>query len=123
MDISSWKSRPKRLIKLATVDRNTLICHTWNVTDPVAAARGALDRAEAAMMKKREELATAIANAVRDGEKLSHVAAKARYTREHVRRIARAHGIEDTTGREPPPPSMRVRMRAAERDAAEGQQD
>ena len=89
-------------MKMATVDRNTLICHTWDVTDPVAHARTALDRAEAAMAKRREELAEAVAEAVRGGEKLSHVAARARYTREHIRRIARAYGIEDTTGREPP---------------------
>ena len=97
------------------MDRDTLICNTWDVTDPVAAARAALDRAEAAVIKRRDDLATAIADAVREGEKLSKVAAKARYTREHVRRIARAHGIEDTTGREPPPPSARVRERAAAR--------
>jgi DNA-binding phage protein len=111
MDISSRTLHQARLIKVATVDRHTLICDTWDVTDPVAAARAALDRAEAVVAKRRDELANAIADDVRRGEKLSRVAAKARYTREHVRRIARAHGIEDTTGREPPPPSARVRAR------------
>lgn len=112
MEISSRTFQHARLIKVATVDRHTLICNTWGMTDPVAAARAALDKAEAVVVKRRDELAAAIAEAVRDGEKLSHVAAKAGYTREHVRRIARAHGIEDTTGREPPPPSQRVAMRA-----------
>lgn len=78
------------------------------MTDPVTEARRALDRAEATVERRREDLAARIADAVRAGEKLSKVAVRARYTREHVRRIVRAHGIEDTTGREPPP----VRTRA-----------
>jgi len=45
-----------------------------------------------------------VAEAVARGEKLSHVGARAGYTPEHVRRIARAHGVKDTTGRIPPPP-------------------
>ncbi|MEU7980499.1 hypothetical protein AB0B63_18445 [Micromonospora sp. NPDC049081] len=79
--------------------------------DPVLRARAALDRAEATVKRRRDELAAEVAEAVRRGEKLSHVGAKARYTPEHVRRIARAHGIEDTTGREPPPP-RRTRAKA-----------
>lgn len=79
------------------------IWHTVGVTDAVTRARAALDRAEAAVERRRDELAEAIAEEVRAGAKLSHVAAKAKYTREHVRRIVRAHGIEDTSGREPPP--------------------
>ncbi|MER7166990.1 hypothetical protein ABT336_13110 [Micromonospora sp. NPDC000207] len=81
--------------------------------DPVLRARAALDRAEATFKRRRDELATEVAEAVRRGEKLSHVGAKARYTPEHVRRIARAHGIEDSTGREPPPPR---RSRATSED-------
>lgn len=84
-------------------DRDTIVCDTWDVTDPVSQARAALDRAEKAVLKRREELAKAVAEAVSRGEKLSHVGVKARYTPEHVRRIARAHGVEDTTGRIPPP--------------------
>ena len=89
-------------MKVATVDRHTLICHTWYMDDPVAQARAAMERAEALLKRRQQELAERIAEAVRAGEKLSHVAARAKYTREHIRRIARAHGIEDTTGREPP---------------------
>lgn len=70
--------------------------------DPVTRARAALDRAERAVERRREELTAAIADAVRSGEKLSKVAVRARYTREHVRRVARAAGIEPTVDREPP---------------------
>ncbi len=119
MEISSRRSHPTRLIKVATLDRDTLICDTWDVTDPVAAARAALDRAEAVVVKRREELVALVVEQVRDGAKLSHVAAKAGYTREHVRRLARAHGIEDTTGREPPPPSAKVRARQVDRVQSE----
>jgi hypothetical protein len=99
-------SRPwhHRFTKMQTVDRDTLISYTWCVVDPVTQARIALRRAEATLKRRQEELAAAIAEAVRNGEKLSHVAARAGYTREHVRRLVRAAGIEDTTGREPPPP-------------------
>lgn len=79
------------------------IWHTDRMSDAVSRARAALDRAEALVELRRDELAAAIAEEVRGGAKLSHVAARAKYTREHVRRIVRAHGIEDTTGREPPP--------------------
>ncbi|MFB6392602.1 hypothetical protein AAFH96_05720 [Polymorphospora sp. 2-325] len=89
-------------MKVRGVDRDTVICDTWDVTDPVVRAKAALDRAEATVKRRREELAKEVAEAVRRGEKLSHVGAKAGYTPEHVRRIARAHGVEDKTGREPP---------------------
>lgn len=90
------------------VDRDTLICDTWDVTDPVQQARAALTRAEKAVERKREELAKAVAEAVARGEKLSHVGAKAGYTPEHVRRIARAHGVESTIDRTPPPPRRKA---------------
>lgn len=86
------------------MDRDKLICHTEGVTDPVTQALAALKRAEALVKQRREELAQAVADAVRNGEKLSHVGKRAGYTPEHVRRIARAHGVKDTTGRQPPPP-------------------
>lgn len=92
---------------MAPMNGHTLICHT----DPVAtelpeellAAARAHTRAEEMLKRRREELALAIANAVRDGAKLSHVARAAGYTPEHVRRIARAHGVEGDPSRIPPP--------------------
>jgi hypothetical protein len=102
MQVPIWRSRPELATDMAIVDRDWLICDTWAMDDPVSRARAALDRAEAAVIRRREELAKAVADAVRDGEKLSRVGVRARYTPEHVRRIARAHGIEDTSGREPP---------------------
>jgi acyl-CoA reductase-like NAD-dependent aldehyde dehydrogenase len=98
-----WRSRPGLSIKVRGADRDTVICDTWDVTDPVSQARAALDRAQKTLERRREELAVAVAEAVGRGEKLSHVGVKARYTPEHVRRIAREHGIQDTTGRIPPP--------------------
>lgn len=92
----------RRFMKMQTVDRHTLISYAWYMDDPVAQARAALDRAEVLVRRRRQELAERLADAVRSGEKLSKVALRAKYTREQVRRIARAHGIEDTTGREPP---------------------
>lgn len=104
MRVPIWRSRPVLSIKVRGEDRDTLICDTWDVTDPVAQAKAALTRAEKAVVRRREELAKAVAEAVARGERLSHVGARAGYTPEHVRRIARAHGVEDTTGRIPPPP-------------------
>lgn len=95
------------LMRVAHVDRHTHVWHTDPMTDAVTQARTALDRAETLVERRRQELAAAIANQVRDGAKLSHVAKKARYTPEHVRRICRAHGVESTIDRKPPPPRGR----------------
>lgn len=51
-------------------------------------------RAEAAADKARTELADAIADALREGMKPTDVVKATGYTREHVRRIAREHGVE-----------------------------
>jgi acyl-CoA reductase-like NAD-dependent aldehyde dehydrogenase len=107
MNIPSSKLRHWRSIWAAHVDCDMGIWHTDPMSDAVIRARAALDRAEAAVERRREELAAAIAEEVRDGAKLSHVAAKAKYTREHVRRIARAHGVESAIDREPPPGRIR----------------
>jgi acyl-CoA reductase-like NAD-dependent aldehyde dehydrogenase len=107
MQVPIWRSRHGLSIKVRGADRDTLICDTWDVTDPVQQARAALKRAEKTVERRREELAKAVAEAVARGEKLSHVGAKAGYTPEHVRRIARAHGVEDTTGRKPPQARVR----------------
>lgn len=104
MNVPTIMSRRGHSIKMRRAGRGTVICQTGSVTDPVTAARAALDRAEATVTRRRDELAHAIADAIRAGERLSHVGRRAKYTPEHIRRIARAHGIEDTTGREPPAP-------------------
>jgi DNA-binding phage protein len=98
------------------------VWHTVGVDDPVTQARAAaraqalervgearaaMERAEQVVTDCRAELTQAIADAVRGGEKLSKVAVKAGYTREHVRRVVRAEGIADVSGREPPPPRWR----------------
>lgn len=90
-------------MEMPTLDWDLLIWDTHDMTDdPVTRARAALDRAERTVERRREELAEAIADAVRTGEKLSKVAVRAKYTRETVRRIVRAAGIEPAVDREPP---------------------
>lgn len=114
MQVPIWRSRHGLSIKVRGVDRDTLICDTWDVTDPVEQARAALKRAEKVVERKREELAKAVAEAVERGERLSHVGVKAGYTPEHVRRIARAHGVKDTTGRIPPPARIKSSSESAQ---------
>lgn len=76
--------------------------------DEVAAARAVLDRdgdaLEAARQRARDVIAAreihrqdlhaAIVKALREGARVTAVAAAAGYTREQVRRVARAGGIE-----------------------------
>lgn len=50
-------------------------------------------RAEKRLDDVRDELAEAIADALRAGMKQSEVERRTPYQREHIRRIARAHGI------------------------------
>lgn len=103
MSVATLQAQPPSLTRVTPVDRDMLIWDTPDMADDsVTRARAALDRAERALERRREELAEAIAEAVRGGEKLSKVAVRAKYTREHVRRIARAAGIEPTVDREPP---------------------
>jgi hypothetical protein len=88
------------------MDCDTLICETDRMaTDPsdefLAAAR-AYVRAVEALERRRKELAPLVAEEVRRGVKLSRVGRETGYTPEHVRRIARAHGVEATIDREPP---------------------
>lgn len=74
----------------------------------VADARAALDRAEAAVVAKREALIDRMADAARAGELISRIALKAKYEREHVRRLVRRRGVEPKQpDREPPPPRRR----------------
>lgn len=58
------------------------------------AAVRAKNSAEAAAEKARNELAVAIADALRDGMRPVEVIKETDYTREHIRRIARKHEVE-----------------------------
>lgn len=94
------------------MDRDLLIRHTEQVpaiqpSEEFKAAARAKVLAEEKLERRRKELAPLIASEVARGVKLSHVAKEANYTPEHVRRIARAHEVEATVHREPPPPRRR----------------
>jgi len=75
------------------------VCHTWPVSnDPVAAAVRAYRRAEAALDKRRRELADAIGHAVLvGGRRQSEIVRITGYTREHVRRICRDYAERHPT--------------------------
>lgn len=59
-------------------------------------------RAVEEVERLRKELAPLAAKEVARGVKLSRVGREARYTPEHVRRIAREHGVEAAIKRIPP---------------------
>lgn len=88
------------------MDCDTLICETDRVptepTDEFLAAARAYVRAVEALERRRKELAPLVAAEVARGVKLSRVGRETGYTPEHVRRIARAHGVEATVDRTPP---------------------
>lgn len=91
------------------MDCDTLICQTESVpainpSDDFKAAATAKVRAEELLERRREVLLPLIAAEVARGVKLATLARMAGYTPEHVRRIARAHGVDATVDREPPPP-------------------
>lgn len=93
-------------VTVGTMDCDTLICETDRMaTDPsdefLAAAR-AYAQAVRALERRRAELAPLIAAEVARGVKLSRVGRETGYTPEHVRRIARAHGVEAAVDRTPP---------------------
>jgi hypothetical protein len=91
------------------MNRHTVVCKTGRMAkdlDPsprLAAAVTAHNAAKAALKAAKEELALAIADELRAGAKIAPVARYADYVPEHVRRIARAHGIEGDPSRVPPP--------------------
>lgn len=82
-------------------------CHTGGMALELSpeykAAASEYIAAVAALEAAREKLAPLVAAEVARGAKLSHVAKAAGYTPEHVRRIARAHGVEGDPSRVPPP--------------------
>lgn len=98
---------------------DTLIRHTGAVArdfQPSPHLRDAIaahERAKKALKTAKERLAEAVAEEVRSGAKLTDVAKEAKYTPEHVRRLARAHGVEGDPSRIPPPVPPRRRPKEA----------
>lgn len=94
---------------LTLMNRHTRVCKTGGMArdlDPsprLKAADAEHRRAIAALKAAKAELALAIAEEVRGGAKIAAVARYVAYVPEHVRRIARAHGIEGDPSRVPPP--------------------
>lgn len=81
------------------------ICETCVMTDdPLADALRAFRRAEAALDKRRAELADAIGDAVYGrGVRQADVARQTGYTREHIRRICKDY-VDRQISRETPAP-------------------
>lgn len=74
------------------------MCHTVPMADnALAQAVRAHNAALAAVVTSRERLYAAIADAARDGMRQSDIVDVTGYTREQVRRICRAAGIEGKT--------------------------
>ncbi len=100
---------------MAPMRGDTLIRHTGAVArdfKPSPRLQDAIqahERAKKTLKAAKERLAEAVADEVRDGAKLSDVAKAAKYTPEHVRRLARAHGVEGDPSRIPPPAPPRRR--------------
>lgn len=88
---------------------NVAVAREYEPTQPLRDAIRAHERAKKALKTAKEQLAKRAAEEVRDGAKLSDVAKATGYTPEHVRRIARAHGVEGDPSRIPPPPPPRRR--------------
>lgn len=86
---------------------DTQVMPALKLSDEYLAAARAYVRAVDALEAARLKLAPLVAAEVARGAKLSHVAKAAGYTPAHVRRIARAHGVEGDPSIVPPPPPPR----------------
>lgn len=64
--------------------------------DELAAAAAAYRKAKAAIDTARPRLAAAIIDAARNGRKQGEIVAATGYTRERIRQICRAAGVEPT---------------------------
>lgn len=62
--------------------------------DPVVAAQAAVRDAEQALQARRDELAEAVADAIRNGVRPSAIVRKTGYSAESIRQMARSKGID-----------------------------
>lgn len=86
---------------------NGVVAREYEPSPPLRDAIKAHERAKKALKNAKEVLAKRAAEEVGGGAKLSDVAKATGYTPEHVRRLARAHGVEGDPSRIPPPPPPR----------------
>ena len=106
-------------ITIGTMNRHMMIWDTRDMpalklSDEYLAAAREYVAAVRALERARLKLAPLVAAEVARGAKLSHVAKAADYTPAHVRRIARAFGVEGDSSIVPPPPPPRKRKVADE---------
>lgn len=99
-------------ITVGTMDRDTVTCHTEHMavvqpSDEFVREARAFKQAAEALERRRKALAPKIAEEVRRRVQLARIARECGYTPEHVRRIARDHGVEPAVYREPPAPRRR----------------
>jgi sRNA-binding protein len=73
----------------------------------VAQARDALEKAEAAVIKRREDLLARMVEAARSGESTADIARSAKYEQPHARRVLRKAGVEAKQPNRIPPPGFR----------------
>lgn len=97
----------KLAITLGTMDRDTSSCDTERMAviqpdEEFVREANAFRRASEALEIKRKALAPKIAKQVAKGVQLARVGRECGYTPEHVRRIARDHGVEPAVDRKPP---------------------
>jgi hypothetical protein len=97
----------KLAITLSTMDRDTLTCDTERMAviqpdEEFVREANAFKRASEALEARRKSLAPKIAQQVAKGVQLARVGRECGYTPEHIRRIAREHGVEPAVDRKPP---------------------
>lgn len=97
----------KRAITLGTMDRDTLTCDTERMAviqpdEEFVREANAFRAASEALEARRKALAPRIAAQVKRGVQLARVGRECGYTPEHIRRIAREHGVEPAIDRKPP---------------------
>lgn len=89
------------------MDRDTLTCDTERMAviqpdEEFLEEAHAFKQASESLEARRKALAPKIAKQVAKGVQLARVGRACGYTPEHVRRIAREHGVEPAVDRKPP---------------------
>ncbi len=97
----------KCAITLGIMNRDTMTCDTERMAviqpdEEFVREANAFKRASEALEAQRKALAPKIAAQVKRGVQLARVGRECGYTPEHVRRVARAHGVEPAVDRKPP---------------------